>query len=92
MPISAATNPAYNPPGTTKRNQSRYTWVFGYRFTDTEYETFSNFTSLPNLYTAWCMWIDWQVGIEAQYIGIAAYFIFTTVMMQIGVRRAARLL
>ena len=36
--------------------------------------------------------IDWQVGIEAQYIGIAAYFIFTTVMMQIGVRRAARLL
>ena len=36
--------------------------------------------------------IDWQVGIEAQYIGIAAYFVFTTVMMQIGVRRAARLL
>ena len=64
MPISAATNPAYNPPGTTKRNQLRYTWVFGYRFTDTEYETFSNFTSLPNLYTAWCMWIDWQVGIR----------------------------
>ena len=36
--------------------------------------------------------IDAGVGIEAQYIGIAAYFIFTTVMMQIGVRRAARLL
>ena len=64
MPISAATNPAYNPPGTTKRNQSRYTWVFGYRATDTEYEAFRNLTSLPNLYTARCMWIIWQVGIR----------------------------
>jgi len=31
---------------------------------NTKYETFSNFTSLPNLYTARRMWIGWQVGIR----------------------------
>ncbi|MFZ5963596.1 MFS transporter [Thalassococcus sp. BH17M4-6] len=33
--------------------------------------------------------IDAGIGIEAQYLGVAAYFVFTTLMMNIGVRRAA---
>lgn len=36
--------------------------------------------------------IDLGVGIETQYIFVAGYFIFTTVMMSIGVRRARPLL
>lgn len=35
--------------------------------------------------------IDLGVGIEAQYLGVAVYFLFSTVMMQIGVRRARRM-
>ncbi|MDT8326278.1 MAG: MFS transporter [Roseovarius sp.] len=36
--------------------------------------------------------IDFGVGIETQYLFVAAYFVFTTVMMTIGVRRARPLL
>ncbi|GAA4221835.1 MFS family permease [Sagittula marina] len=36
--------------------------------------------------------IDAGIGIETQYIGVAAFFVFATVCMVIGVRRAARLL
>lgn len=36
--------------------------------------------------------IDFGIGIEVQYLGVAAYFIFTSVMMFIGVTRAAPLL
>lgn len=36
--------------------------------------------------------IDWGVGIETQYILIAGYFIFATVMMALGVARARPLL
>ena len=36
--------------------------------------------------------IDLGVGIETQYLGVAVYFAFATVMMAIGVRRAAPLL
>ncbi|MDA3857219.1 MAG: MFS transporter [Roseovarius sp.] len=36
--------------------------------------------------------IDLGVGIETQYIFVAGYFVFTTVMMTIGVRRARPLL
>lgn len=36
--------------------------------------------------------IDAGIGIESQYLGVAAFFIFSTVMMAIGVGRAARLL
>ena len=36
--------------------------------------------------------IDFGVGIETQYIFVAGYFVFTTVMMTIGVRRARPLL
>ncbi len=36
--------------------------------------------------------IDLGVGIETQYIFVAGYFIFTTVMMSVGVRRARPLL
>jgi MFS family permease len=33
--------------------------------------------------------IDTGIGLEQQFIGIAAYFLFTTVMMYLGIRRAA---
>ncbi|QIE46167.1 MFS transporter [Pseudohalocynthiibacter aestuariivivens] len=36
--------------------------------------------------------IDLGVGIETQYVGVALYFIFTTVMMAIGIARARPLL
>jgi len=36
--------------------------------------------------------IDLGIGIETQYIFVAGYFVFTTVMMTIGVRRARPLL
>ncbi len=36
--------------------------------------------------------IDFGIGIEVQYLGVAAYFIFASVMMFLGVTRAAPLL
>lgn len=36
--------------------------------------------------------IDTGVSIDAQYVGIAAYFVFTTVMMLVGVRQATPML
>ena len=36
--------------------------------------------------------LDMGLGIEAQYLMVAAYFVFTTIMMTIGVRRARPLL
>lgn len=36
--------------------------------------------------------IDAGVGIEVQYLGVAGYFIFATICMAIGVRRAAKFL
>ena len=36
--------------------------------------------------------IDAGLGIETQFLGIAAYFVFTTTMMAIGVRAAAKAL
>jgi len=32
--------------------------------------------------------LDYEIGLETQYLGIAAYFIFTTVMMKIGISQA----
>ncbi|MBP0483326.1 MFS transporter [Sagittula salina] len=34
--------------------------------------------------------IDAGLGIQMQYLGVAGYFLFTTAMMAVGVRRAAR--
>lgn len=36
--------------------------------------------------------IDFGVGIETQYIGVAVYFVFASVMMWVGVTRARRML
>jgi hypothetical protein len=36
--------------------------------------------------------IDLGLGLERQYIGVAGYFVFATVMMTIGIRRAQPLL
>ncbi|MBY6159480.1 MFS transporter [Mameliella alba] len=36
--------------------------------------------------------IDFGIGIETQYIGVAVYFVFASVMMWVGVTRARRML
>jgi len=34
--------------------------------------------------------IDLGIGIEALYVGVAAYFVFTSGMMWLGIQRALR--